>query len=150
VRGAARVRLRRLSGLTRKAMALPTETATRTEPQAGPDLDREIERLVLGIAPGDAVPPYSTDDATAAGLAARFCRERGWWRFEKKEVYGGWSVGWIEEGQPYLHSAYPVRSSAPTRALAICRSLLRVAGSIAARRRRAPHAALKRSACLRA
>jgi len=103
------------------------------EPEAGLELDRKIAREVLSVELGDAVPPYSRDDATAAGLAARFSREFGWWHFEKKEIYGGWSVGWIEEGQPYLHSVYPVRSSAPSRALAICRSILKVADVVRSR-----------------
>jgi hypothetical protein len=120
-------------------MSLPADPASRNEPSAGPDIDREIERLVFGLEPREQVPPYSTDDAAAIALATRFCQERGWWHFEKKEVFGGWSVGWIEEGQPYLHSAYPIRASAPTRALAICRSLLKVAEIVAARGRSRSH-----------
>lgn len=104
------------------------------EPEAGLELDRKIAREILCVEPGDTVPSYSSDDATAAALAARFSREFGWWHFEKKEIYGGWSVGWIEEGQPYLHSVYPVRSSAPSRALAICRSILKVASVVQSRR----------------
>jgi len=110
------------------------------EPEAGPELDRLIEREVLGVEPADAVPPYSRDEAAAVSLAAKFSREWGWWHFEKKEVFGGWSVGWVEEGQPYLHSIYPVRSSAPSRALAICRSLLKAARLVHSRR----HAPLTR------
>lgn len=104
------------------------------EPEAGLELDRKIAREILSLEPGDAVLPYSRDDATAAELAARFSREFGWWHFEKKEIYGGWSVGWIEEGQPYLHSVYPIRSSAPSRALAICRSILKAASVVRSRR----------------
>jgi hypothetical protein len=116
-------------------MSFPADSASQNEPSAGPDLDRQIERLVFSLEPREQVPPYSTDDATASALATRFCQERGWWHFEKKEVFGGWSVGWIEEGQPYLHSAYPIRASASTRALAICRSLLKVAETVPARGR---------------
>lgn len=108
------------------------------EPESGPELDRRMVREVLGFEPGAAVPPYSTDDMTAAAMAIRFSRERGWWHFEQKGVYGGWSVGWVEEGQPYLHSIYPIRASAPTRALAICRSLLKVAESLRIRREKWP------------
>ena len=98
------------------------------EPEAGPELDSRIEREVLGLHPGTDVPHYSTHDATAVALATRFSRERRWWQFEKREVYGGWSVGWVEESQPLLVSIQPIRASAPTRALAICRSLLKVVG----------------------
>ncbi|MFN2387492.1 MAG: hypothetical protein ABR576_14610 [Thermoanaerobaculia bacterium] len=103
------------------------------EMEAGPALDREIERQVLGVEPAGEVPRYSTQDATAVALATRFSRERGWWHFEKREVYGGWSVGWIEESQPLLVSIQPIRASGPTRALAICRSLLKVARDLHSR-----------------
>lgn len=98
------------------------------EVQAGPELDRLIEREVLGREPDkdQDVPAYSIHEPTAVALAARFSRDRGWWHFEKHEVYGGWSVGWIEESHPLLVSVQPIRASAPTRALAICRSLLKV------------------------
>jgi hypothetical protein len=103
------------------------------EVQAGPELDRLIEREVLGKEPGMDVPAYSIHEATAVALAARFSRDRGWWHFEKHEVYGGWSVGWIEESHPLLVSVQPIRSSAPTRALAICRSLLKVVRELSSR-----------------
>lgn len=105
----------------------------KTESEAGPAMDREIEREVLGREPSGEVPHYSTDDATAVALATRFSRERGWWQFEKREVYGGWSVGWIEESQPLLVSIQPIRANGPTRALAICRSLLKVTRELSAR-----------------
>ena len=105
----------------------------KTESEAGPAMDREIEREVLGMEPSGEVPHYSTHDATAVALATRFSRERGWWHFEKREVYGGWSVGWIEESQPLLVSIQPIRANGPTRALAICRSLLKVTRELSAR-----------------
>jgi len=97
------------------------------EPEAGPSLDREIERRVLGLQPGASVPCYSTDEAAAVALANRFSRTRGWWFFEKREVFGGSAFGWIQESQPLFVSVHPIQASAPTRALAICRSLLKVA-----------------------
>jgi hypothetical protein len=102
--------------------------APNLEPAAGPSLDREIERRVGG-GPGarEGVPPYSTDDAAALALASRFSREKGWWFFEKREVFGGACVGWIQESQPLFVSVHPIQASAPTRALAVCRSLLKVA-----------------------
>jgi hypothetical protein len=109
------------------------ETAKKREPQAGRDLDEQIARLVEGDSAA-GVPAYSTDDRIAAALAERFSAEWGWWHYEKREVYGGWSIGWIEEKQPLLRSVRPIQSSAPTRALAICRSILKVSESIRDRR----------------
>ena len=101
------------------------------EPQAGRDLDRRIEREVWGTSDnGEKIPCYSTDEAAAVALARRFSREKGWWYFERKEVFGGTTVGWISESQPLLVSVRPIQASGPTRALAICRSLLKVAGSM--------------------
>ena len=71
--------------------------------------------------------PYSTDESAAVALANRFSRTRGWWFFEKREVFGGSAFGWIQESQPLFVSVHPIQASAPTRALAICRSLLKVA-----------------------
>ncbi len=104
------------------------------EPAAGRDLDHEIERLIGGGEGKDVVPPYSTDDAAALSLARRFSREKGWWYFEKRDVFGSSSVGWISESQPLLVSVHPIQASGPTRALAICRSLLKVAHAIEERR----------------
>jgi len=108
------------------------------EPEAGEGLDREIERRVCGVEPGGHVPPYSTDEAAAVGLANRFSRTRGWWFFEKREVFGGSAFGWIQESQPLFVSVHPIQASAPTRALAICRSLLKVADFLEAQPRLVP------------
>jgi hypothetical protein len=97
----------------------------RKEPSAGPDLDRQIAR-VLGLDPSANVPPYSTDDAISVALAEWFSKEWSWWHYKKRELYGSWTVGWIEEKQPLQRSTRRVESSAPTRALAICRSILKV------------------------
>jgi hypothetical protein len=99
------------------------------EPDAGPELDREIYRLIEGAEPQGIAPPYSTDDATAVAMAAKFSREWRWWLFEKKNLQGEWVAGWIEETQPLLVSVRPIRASAPTRALALCRAVLKVARS---------------------
>ena len=98
-----------------------------TEAAAGPALDREIERRINGVEPGEAVPAYSTDETAALALAQRFSQSRGWWYFEKREVFGGAAFGWIQESQPLFVSVHPIQASAPTRALAVCRSLLKVA-----------------------
>ena len=124
---------RRKKGCKNPMPFLFKETAKKREPQAGRDLDRQIARLLEG-SPASSVPAYSTDDTIAVALAEQFSREWGWWHYEKREVYGGWSVGWIEERQPLLRSIRPIQSSAPTRALAICRSILKVSESIRDRR----------------
>lgn len=103
--------------------------ANKKELTAGPDLDREVARL-LGIHASEAVPRYSTDDRVAVALAEWFSREWGWWHYKKREVYGGWTVGWIEEKQPMQYSCSPIQSSGPTRPLAICRSILKVVESV--------------------
>ena len=108
------------------------------EPEAGSALDREIERRVCGVEPGAFVPAYSTDEGAAVGLANRFSRTRGWWFFEKREVFGGAAFGWIQESQPLFVSVHPIQASAPTRALAICRSLLKVADFLEAQPRPVP------------
>jgi hypothetical protein len=120
---------RRKKGFERTMLFLFRPEAKRRELPAGPELDRQVARL-LGGRLDASIPPYSTDDATAVELAKRFSKEWGWWHYEKREVHGDWSVGWIEESQPLLLSIHPIRLSAPTRALAICRSILKVSESI--------------------
>jgi hypothetical protein len=119
---------RRKKGFERTMLFLFRPEAKRRELPAGPELDRQVARLLGGRL--GASTPYSTDDATAVELAKRFSKEWGWWHYEKREVHGDWSVGWIEESQPLLLSIHPIRLSAPTRALAICRSILKVIESI--------------------
>jgi len=109
-----------------------------SEPEAGPSLDREIERRVCGVEPAGVVPAYSTDETAAVALANRFSRTRGWWFFEKREVFGGSAFGWIQESQPLFVSVHPIQASGPTRALAICRSLLKVADFLEAQPRALP------------
>jgi hypothetical protein len=92
---------------------------------AGPRLDREVARA-LGVDASAAVPPYSTNDDIAVALAEWFSREWGCWEYVKLELDGAWTVGWIEEKQPLHHSMRPVQSTAPTRALATCRSILKL------------------------
>ncbi len=103
--------------------------AKKTEPIAGPELDREIARVV-GFDGSERIPFFSTDDATAVALAESFSRDRGWWHYKKREVYGGWTVGWIQEKRPASVAIKPIQASAPTRALAICRSILKVVESM--------------------
>jgi hypothetical protein len=95
-----------------------TLVKSRTEPAAGRGLDLEVAR-VLGMDPSKAVPPYS--------------KERGFYDYIKLEIDGGWTVEWIGRKQPLHHSMKPIQSTAPTRALAICRSILKVVDSVKGR-----------------
>ncbi len=99
-------------------------------PTSGPELDREVERRVFSRAPGRSVPPFSTEDWTATALAGLVSRQTGW-TCEVSELHGAWSAMWIEH--PGASPASPARrrilsmvtASGPTRALAICRSLVK-------------------------
>ncbi|MEO8191512.1 MAG: hypothetical protein ABI682_14315 [Acidobacteriota bacterium] len=103
---------------------------TSLPPESGPELDREIERRVFSRAPARAVPPFSTEDWTATALLELVLRRTGW-KCDLTEQDGTWSAMWIE--YPGVSSAAGSRSkilsmitaSAPTRALAICRALLK-------------------------
>ncbi len=99
-------------------------------PASGPELDREVERRVFSRAPGRSVPPFSTEDWTATALAELVSRQTGW-TCEVSEQNGAWSAIWIEHFdaspapalRPRILSM--VTASGPTRALAICRSLVK-------------------------
>lgn len=100
----------------------------------GTELDREIERLVFGRAPGGEVPPFSTRDWTAAALAQLVARRTGW-SFDVAERDGIWSAIGIECSTP--SGPGPVRgrilslvtTTGATRAHAICRCLLQASRS---------------------
>ncbi|MCA1582003.1 MAG: hypothetical protein LC796_11565 [Acidobacteria bacterium] len=99
-------------------------------PTSGPELDREVERRVFAGAPRRSVPPFSTEDWTATALAELVSRQTGW-TCEVTEQNDAWSAMWIEHPDP--SPAPPARckilsmvtASGPTRALAICRSLVK-------------------------
>ncbi|MEP6801811.1 MAG: hypothetical protein ABJC07_07735 [Acidobacteriota bacterium] len=98
-------------------------------PESASDLDREIERRVFLKAPGRAVPPFSTEDWTAAALAQQVSRQTGW-ACEVSEHDGTWSAIWFETPRPSSDLAPQkilsrITASAPTRALAICRALIK-------------------------
>ncbi|MEP6767144.1 MAG: hypothetical protein ABJC61_00645 [Acidobacteriota bacterium] len=96
----------------------------------GPELDREIERRVFSRAPGRAIPPFSTEEWTATALAELVARQTGW-TCEVGEQHGAWSALWIEHPEESPAPAgrrrilSMVTASGPTRALAICRSLIK-------------------------
>ena len=48
--------------------------ANKKDPVAGPDLDREVAR-VLGLENSSAIARYSTDDGVAVALAEWFAKE---------------------------------------------------------------------------
>ena len=98
---------------------------------AGEELDRQIERRVFGRVPGRSVPPFSTEDWTAVALAELVSRQTGWW-FDVVERDGTWEAMWIELPPPggSEHGSRRriltlVTATASTRALAICRSLVK-------------------------
>jgi hypothetical protein len=95
---------------------------------AGPELDREIARRVLGRPATEDPPPLSTDDAAATALADRLAARSGWW-FEVTHRRGVWSAMWIEPPRGAAERPRRILSlitaTGPTPALAICRSLLR-------------------------
>lgn len=99
---------------------------------AGPDLDREIEQRVFGRQSSRPAPPFSTEDWTASTMAELVARQTGW-TFDVMRQDGVWSAMWIERPQasagPKRRVLSLVTATAPTRPLAICRALLRAAGS---------------------
>ena len=103
-----------------------------TDLPSGPALDRQIEWRVFGRAAGRSVPPFSTEDWTASALAELVARQTGWW-FDVTQRDRTWEAMWIEHPPVPLHASSRrrilslVTATAPTRALAICRSLLRAA-----------------------
>jgi len=103
-----------------------------SELPAGEQLDRQIERRVFGRDSEKSVPPFSTEDWTATALAELASRRTGWW-FDVAERDGVWEAMWIEhppiseERKPGDRILSLITATASTRALAICRSLLRAA-----------------------
>ena len=101
----------------------------------GTELDREIERRVFGRASGGGVPPFSTQDWTAAALAQLVARRTGW-SFDVAERDGIWSAIGIERSTAPSGPG-PVRgrilslvtTTGETRAHAICRCLLQASRS---------------------
>ena len=108
----------------------PPPSAPPGEVEAGPYLDRLVELKVFGQKPVAEPPPYSTDDAAAERVLAHLNRPPLRWMAIHEE--GGWTVAWREPAGTddpdstatrYLRL---VSASAPTRALAICRSALKL------------------------
>jgi hypothetical protein len=96
---------------------------------AGEELDRYIESRVFGRAAARSVPPFSTEEWTATALAELVSRETGW-RFEAALRDGTWEAMWIEYPRTGRRRVLSLTTAtAPTRALAICRALIKATGS---------------------
>lgn len=100
------------------------------ELEAGPYIDRLIELQVFGQKPASDPPAYSTDDTMAERVLAHLNRPPLRWMAIREEA--GWTVAWRQPSEAddadstatrYLRL---VSASAPTRALAICRSALKL------------------------
>jgi excisionase family DNA binding protein len=110
------------------------------ERQAGPELDADISRDLLGyevipasdglyqrLPNGDTgkLPPYSTDDSAAKQLRDELCKMRRWQLDTSRPGKPGsvcgnqWFAGWSRQGHPLSGAC------APTQALAICRAALK-------------------------
>jgi len=93
----------------------------------GPELDALVQRRVFG-GTAQSVPPFSTRDWTALALAELVADRRGW-RYQLIEQDGGWTAVWFEPRSGRRGYQTLVSSRAPTRALALCRGLLKATRS---------------------
>jgi hypothetical protein len=106
----------------------------------GPELDALVQERVFG-GTGGSVPPFSTRDWTALALAELVSDRRGW-RYHLIENDGVWTAVWLEPRSGPRGIQTLVSSRAPTRALALCRGLLKAARS--PRWTRGPSPAMRR------
>ena len=95
---------------------------------AGPDLDRELQTRIFGADHANSVPPFSSRDWTALALA-ELVAERTCWRYQLGEQDGLWTAIWFERGSSRRRVAAMVTARANTRALALCRALLKATRS---------------------
>ena len=95
---------------------------------AGPEMDRELQTRVFGADHAQSVPPFSTRDWTALALA-ELVTERTNWRYQLVEQDGLWTAIWFERGLPKRRVAAMVTARASTRALALCRALMKATRS---------------------
>jgi hypothetical protein len=99
-----------------------------TEELAGPELDALLHARVFGGETGGRVPPFSTRDWTALALA-ELVSDRTGWKYQLLEQGKGWTAIWFEPHARRGSLSALVSSRAPTRALALCRALLKAVGS---------------------
>lgn len=95
---------------------------------AGPELDTLLHSKVFGEGQTDSVPPFSSRDWTALALAELVSNRRGW-KYQLVEHGGGWSAIWFEPHVGRGSISALVSARGPTRALALCRALLKAARS---------------------
>jgi hypothetical protein len=95
----------------------------------GPELDRELDIRVLGGSGGDRIPPFSTRDWSSLALA-ELIAERTGWEYRLMLSGGSWTASWFDRA-PSNRRPLPtlITARGPTRALAICRALLRASRS---------------------
>lgn len=96
----------------------------------GPRLDRVILQRVFGRSAGPPFPPFSTEDWTATALAEAVGRRPGW-SFHLAACGRLWTATFLENTMRQCGGWSPFVSSlicatGRTRALAICRALLKV------------------------
>lgn len=111
--------------------AYDAHAGSRFAQMAGPELDRVLARRVLGAEGEPPVPPYSSENLAATALAELVGRQSGW-SFHLAFCGTSWMATFTEksdrkkEDVPNSPLASLVSASGRSRALAICRALLKV------------------------
>jgi hypothetical protein len=100
----------------------------RREPLSGSELDALLHARVFGGETGGRVPPFSSRDWTALALA-ELVSDRTGWKYQLLEQGNGWTAIWFEPHAGRGSISTLVSSRGPTRALALCRALLKAVGS---------------------
>lgn len=112
--------------------AYDARAGSRFAETAGPELDRVLARRVLGGEGEPPVPPYSSEDLAATALAELVGRQSGW-SFHLAFCGSAWMATFTEKSDRKDDAtnsplASLVSASGRSRALAICRALLKVTG----------------------
>ncbi len=110
--------------------AYDSRALSRFAETAGPELDRLLARRVLGGEGEPPAPPYSSEDLAATALADLVGRQSGW-SFHLAFCGNAWMATFTEKGDPKENAPNPpvsslVSATGRSRALAICRALLKV------------------------
>jgi hypothetical protein len=113
----------------RKAESYDTRAGSRFAETAGPELDRLLARRVLGGEGEAPAPPYSSEDLAATALAELVGRQSDW-SFHLAFCGSAWMATFTQKSDPKEPPSPPVATlvsaSGRSRALAICRALLKV------------------------
>src|SRR5262249_37329144 len=91
-------------------------------------LDAQLHNRIFGEHSGGSVPPFSTRDWTALALAELVSDRKGW-KYQLVEQGGGWTAIWYEPHHGRGAISALVSARGPTRALALCRALLKAVRS---------------------